>query len=131
PRNLSSDGEADDEEDEISDNSLELWARPWREVFSRAEGGGTLIIEPASKPNSQFLSRLRDTLLEAEVISREPSSIWGPCPHAEKCPLAHGRDWCHFSVPAHVPGTWFEAMSKGLGYERQWLKFSYLWISSQ
>jgi hypothetical protein len=45
--------------------------------------------------------------------------------------LPYARDWCHFSVPAHVPGNWFSEFSKSLGSERQWLKYSYLWFSSQ
>jgi hypothetical protein len=27
--------------------------------------------------------------------------------------------------------VWFKEFSKGLGSERQWVKFSYLWIASQ
>jgi hypothetical protein len=70
-------------------------------------------------------------LLEAEIVEKNPSSIWGPCLHAEKCPLAEGRDWCHFSVPVQIPGQWFRQISEGLSSERQWVKFSYLWLSSQ
>lgn len=106
------------------------WSRPWQDIVSIAQGGGTLIVEPASKINSQFLSRLRNVLL-GEVAEKAQSSIWGPCPHAERCPLTEGRDWCHFSIPAHVPGNWFAEFSKALSSERQWLKFSYLWLTAQ
>jgi hypothetical protein len=107
------------------------WGLNWKKLFSLAAGGGTLIVEPASKQNSQFLSQFRDEFLARGLIDQEASSIWGPCLHAERCPLATGRDWCHFSVPAHVPGNWFSEFSKSLGSERQWLKYSYLWFASQ
>jgi hypothetical protein len=102
----------------------------WNSLLALGEGGGTLIVEPAGRRPSQGLSRLRDALLESGVIEKSPGSIWGPCLHAERCPLAEGRDWCHFSVPAEVPGQWFREFSRGLGSERHWLKFSYLWLSS-
>ena len=106
------------------------WSVPWLEIFNKAQGGGTLIVEPAAKQNSQFLSQLRNVLL-GEVVEKDATSIWGPCPHAERCPLTEGRDWCHFSVPASVPGQWFLEFSKALSSERQWLKFSYMWFASQ
>jgi hypothetical protein len=107
------------------------WGKSWKQIFARAAGGGTLIVEPASKKNSQYLSQLRDEFFNHGLLEKDPSSIWGPCLHSERCPLAIGRDWCHFSIPAHVPGAWFLEFSKALGSERQWLKFSYLWIASQ
>ena len=116
--------------DADSESENAQWTVPWLEIFGKAHGGGILIIEPASKQNSQFLSQLRNVLLGA-VTHKEPASIWGPCPHAERCPLTEGRDWCHFSVPAHVPGQWFAEFSKALSSERQWLKFSYMWFSAQ
>jgi hypothetical protein len=107
------------------------WGLNWKKLFGLSAGGGTLIVEPASKQNSQFLSQFRDEFLGRGLIDQDPSSLWGPCLHAERCPLASGRDWCHFSVPAHVPGNWFSEFSKSLGSERQWLKYSYLWFASQ
>jgi hypothetical protein len=113
------------------------------ELVQMAEGGGVLIVEPAARAPSQRLSRLRDDLigyLAAEAGTendpeRDPeldaSLIWGPCLHAMACPLAEGRDWCHFSAPAQLPGKWFREFSKGLGSERSWLKFSYLWLASR
>ena len=89
------------------------------------------MVDPANRRASQLLSRVRDRLIETQVIPHETSSIWGPCLHAERCPLAMGRDWCHFSIPAEIPGKWFSMFSKGLGSERSWLKFSYLWLTSR
>ncbi|MGZ3699269.1 MAG: small ribosomal subunit Rsm22 family protein [Bdellovibrionota bacterium] len=103
----------------------------WQELLKLASGGGLLMVEPASRRSSQQLSQIRDRLFEQEVILRESSSLWGPCLHAEACPLAEGRDWCHFSVPIAIPGNWFREFSKGLGSERQWLKFSYVWFAAK
>jgi hypothetical protein len=45
--------------------------------------------------------------------------------------MARGRDWCHFSVPVRVPSKWFRMFSEALGSERQWLKYSYLWLAAE
>jgi len=103
----------------------------WSELLGKAHGGGVLVVEPAAKGPSQGLSKLRDRLFESELLPREGSSLWGPCLHAEACPLADGRDWCHFSVPVEIPGQWFRTFSKALSSERQWVKFSYLWITGE
>lgn len=104
----------------------------WERILQSGhlKGGGALWVEPAARRPSQLLSRLRDHLFETRVIPESPTSLWGPCLHAGRCPMASGRDWCHFSVRSRIPGKWFEQFSKGLGSEREWLKFSYLWISS-
>ncbi|MBK7977356.1 MAG: hypothetical protein IPK07_30200 [Deltaproteobacteria bacterium] len=103
----------------------------WRRLLERCErGGGLLVVEPASKGNSQTLSEIRDQLFTGHVIPREPTAIWGPCLHAAGCPLAEGRDWCHTSVRATIPGEWFTFFSRGLGSERNWLKYSYLWLAA-
>jgi hypothetical protein len=107
------------------------WERLWGSLIrERARGGGVLFVEPAARVASQMLSQLRDHLFESELVEGTPRSIWGPCLHAGRCPMAEGRDWCHFSVPTRIPGQWFREFSKGLGSERQWVKFSYLWMAS-
>lgn len=88
-----------------------------------------IFIEPAAKSTSQMLSQLRDDLLENERRSPQVRIV-GPCLHAERCPLAQGRDWCHFSDAASVPGRWFLAFSKMLGSERKYLKYSMLWLAT-
>ncbi len=100
-------------------------------LIAAAEGGGTLMVEPAFKRASQLLSQIRDVVIWSGSVKKTQSSIWGPCPHAERCPLATGRDWCHFSVPAEIPGEWFRFLSKGLGSERHWIKFSYVWFTGK
>lgn len=102
----------------------------WKKLFQKAQGGGVLMVEPAAKQSSQLLSQLRDEFIESNLVKNSPTQIWGPCLHAGKCPLAQGRDWCHFSVPTQIPGQWFKTFSLGLGSERQWVKYSYLWFAS-
>jgi hypothetical protein len=120
-------GESDDPSDD------EPKKRPlhpvWPELTALAQGGGLLAVEPAYKGSAQNLSRIRDQILEHQETT-DASAIWGPCLHAEACPMAQGRDWCHFSVPVKVPGKWFRAFSESLGSERQWLKYAYLWLSA-
>jgi hypothetical protein len=109
----------------------EPWMRIWGSLArEKMRGGGMLLVEPAARHSSQTLSRLRDHLVESGLMAETPQSIWGPCLHAGRCPLAEGRDWCHFSIPTRIPGQWFREFSKGLGSERQWVKFSYLWLAS-
>lgn len=92
------------------------------------QGAGVLMIEPAFKSASQRLSQIHDEWLAEREF--KPSPIWGPCLHSGACPLASGRDWCHFSVPAELPGEFFRKFSIKLGSVRDWLKFSFLWIGA-
>ena len=102
----------------------------WEEILRRSQGGGVLMVEPAARRPAQVLSSLRDEFLTSGLIESSPARIWGPCIHAGACPMAEGRDWCHFSVPVQIPGKWFRGFSEGLGSERQWLKYAYLWVAS-
>ncbi len=102
----------------------------WENLMRRSKGGGVLWVEPAARQSSQMLSQLRDSFFERGLIEQRPERVWGPCLHAGLCPLSEGRDWCHFSIPTHIPGKWFKAFSEGLGSERQWVKFSYLWLAA-
>ncbi len=103
----------------------------WKRMLDRTpRGGGLLVVEPASKGNAQQLARVRDELFATGTIPADATALWGPCLHAGVCPLAEGRDWCHLSVPAQIPGQWFAFFSRGLGSERNWLKYSYLWLAA-
>jgi hypothetical protein len=95
--------------------------------FENPKGGGILLLEPAFKSAAHRLSQIRDEL----VLRDDPFPIWGPCLHTQKCPLAEGRDWCHFSVPVKLPGVIFRKFSIKLGSVRDWLKFSFVWIASK
>ncbi len=111
-----------------SSQDLESAARAIHQLKSRNRGGGVLLVEPAARVSSQFLSALRDNL-----IQKDPrTGIWGPCLHSGACPLLNGRDWCHFSVPVKPEsvGKWFVQISKSLGSPREWSKYSYLWLSA-
>ena len=90
-----------------------------REWVERSGAGGVLFIEPSFKASSQLLSKIRDQLvLKKEEVIPEPDEefldekfarpnkkltadlpvgVVGPCLHAGKCPMAAGKDWCHFS----------------------------------
>ncbi len=89
-------------------------------------GGGVLLLEPAFREPSQRISTIRDEV----VLSSSPLPLWGPCLHTGKCPLSSGKNWCHFSVPAKLPGEFFRKFSIKLGGVREWLKFSYIWFAS-
>jgi hypothetical protein len=115
------------EEHRVADLAL----RPIARLFEKMDGGGALMLEPAARNSSQQLSKLRDRVFLKKILNTEPSAIWGPCLHAQSCPLASGRDWCHFSVPVRIPGHWFKEFSKALGSERQWVKFSYVWFAGK
>ncbi len=102
----------------------------WELLLKKAEGGGVLMAEPATRKSGQLLSSLRNHFFESGLIENTPSQIWGPCLHAGTCPLTRGRDWCHASVPIDVPGKWFRDISAALGSEKHWVKFTYLWLAS-
>ena len=95
--------------------------------FENPKGAGVLMLEPAFKSASHRLSQIRDELMQRE----SPLPIWGPCLHQLKCPLAQGRDWCHFSVPTKLPGQFFRKFSIKLGGVRDYLKFSFVWIGAK
>jgi hypothetical protein len=103
----------------------------WEGIIQKTQGGGILLVEPAARRSAQLISTLRDDFFELNLIEKSPARIWGPCLHAEKCPLADGRDWCHFSFPVQIPGKWFKQFSEALGSERLWVKLSYLWLASE
>ena len=118
------------DEYDMPEDSRSSPIRPLVKIFEKMRGGGILMVEPAERRSSQMLSQIRDEMIEAGVLEAKPTSIWGPCLHGGRCPLATGRDWCHFSVPADVPGKWFKIFSKNLSSEKQWVKFSYIWLAA-
>ena len=105
-----------------SSHDQRVYAQGLVPFFKSVKGGGVLFVEPAFKSASQRVGQIRDELM--------PRPIWGPCFHQEKCPLANGRDWCHFSVPVSLPGKFFKKFSVKLGSVRDWLKFSFVWIAA-
>ncbi len=101
----------------------------WKKLLQKTAGGGILLLEPATRKSSQILCALRNQLFENSLLEQTARHIWGPCLHAGECPLAVGRDWCHFSIPLTIPGQWFKIFSEALSTERHWIKFAYLWLT--
>lgn len=118
----------------------------------------TLFIEPAAKSPSQTLSELRDEWIASatktssvdapkekitlpsmplvgtiknKITSASNINLIGPCLHMGLCPLARGRDWCHFSTPTDLKLKWFREFSKVIGEERKFLKFSFMFFSNK
>lgn len=85
-----------------------------------------IFIEPAIQEVSQNLIALRKKLL-----IKSPLHVVGPCMHEKECPMAHGKNWCHFSFLQPEQGKWFKSFSQELGSQRNWVKFSYLWMSER
>lgn len=96
-------------------------------LLKKIPPGGVLFVEPATRVASQRLSQIRDEFLELQP----KASLFGPCLHSGRCPLSTGRDWCHFSVPAELPGKLFRQFSIRLGSVREWLKFSFVWLAPE
>jgi hypothetical protein len=69
----------------------------WRHELC-AEGGTTILLEPALRETSRALLAVRDRLLESGVSVVAPCFWRGPCPA-----LARERDWCHDAAP--VPSS--------------------------
>jgi hypothetical protein len=97
-------------------------------LLQAPQGGGVLLVEPALRGAAQRLSKIRDEWVSSQKPGQ--ATLWGPCLHQGACPLSQGRDWCHFSVPAELPGKFFKKFSIKLGSVRDWLKFSFLWIGA-
>ena len=102
----------------------------WSKLLQCAGGGGLLMVEPAARRSAQTLAGVRDFLFNSELVEAHPRRVWGPCLHAQTCPLGEGRDWCHFSTPTRIPGKWFKHFSESLSSEKHWVKFSYVWFSA-
>lgn len=83
-----------------------------------------IFLEPAIQEVSQNLITQRKKLIEKNEFH-----VVGPCLHEKQCPMATGKNWCHFSFHQPSSGKWFNAFSNELGSTRHWVKFSYLWVS--
>jgi hypothetical protein len=115
-----------------SPNDPRIFQEGLAPFFRNPQGAGVLMVEPAFRTASQRVAQIRDELmLDPDALADSLLPIWGPCLHQEKCPLADGRDWCHFSIPTKLPGAFFRKFSIKLGGVREWLKFSFVWIGSK
>lgn len=77
-----------------------------------------LLVEPGTPAGHQRILAARDQLLAAGL------AIAAPCPHQAPCPLAAGRDWCHFAARLARSGVHRQVKGGALGYEDE--KFSYV-----
>lgn len=81
-----------------------------------------VLIEPGTPVGYQIINGFRDYLLGAGA------AMVAPCPHAQACPVAGQKNWCHFS--ARVERSKLHRMVKdgaALGYEDE--KLSYIVLS--
>lgn len=83
--------------------------------------GSLIVIEPASRPESRALHRVRDHLLQRRICN-----VYSPCLRDQPCPaLERDDDWCHEERPWKAPWA-VEAIDAHVGFIKDALKFSYL-----
>lgn len=83
--------------------------------------GSLIVLEPASRPESRALHRVRDQLLARRVCN-----VYSPCLRDQPCPaLEREDDWCHEERLWTPPRT-VAAIDGRVGFIKDALKFSYL-----
>ncbi len=86
-----------------------------------ADSGTCIVLEPALRPVSRDLHRLRDGLVASGACA-----VYSPCLHDRSCPaLVNPHDWCHEERPWIAP-EWVAALDRQVGFIKDALKFSYL-----
>jgi ribosomal protein RSM22 (predicted rRNA methylase) len=86
------------------------------ELAARAEA--VALIEPGTPAGYRRVLAARQILIEAGL------TVVAPCPHDLECPIAAGRDWCHFAARISRTALHRQLKSGALSYEDE--KFSYL-----
>ena len=117
--------------------SLETFIREDEPLPAESADGGALAEAEIDHETDEAVRALLAPRAQKKLETRmkkvgadQPIGVVGPCLHNGKCPLASGKDWCHFSTKAETPGKWFEFFSKGLSSQREWIKYSYVWLRS-
>jgi SAM-dependent methyltransferase len=88
-----------------------------------AKDGIIVIVEPALRPRSRHLQRLRTPLIAAGL------HVLAPCLHHGECPLLPREgDWCHEDLPVDLP-EFLVPVAKKAGLRWEGLTFSYLAVS--
>lgn len=88
-------------------------------VRASAAGAETIaVIEPGTPDGYRRIIAARDVLIGMGL------RIAAPCPHADACPLAGTRDWCHFASRIHR--TPLHRRLKGADLQHEDEKFAYV-----
>ncbi len=88
-----------------------------------APEGVIVIVEPALRPRSRHLQRLRTPLVSAGL------HVLAPCLHHGECPLLPREgDWCHEDLPVDLP-DFLVPVAKKAGLRWEGLTFSYLAVA--
>ncbi len=109
-------------EEEALDRQRELVQALTRRL---PDGGALIALEPALRPHSRRLSRLRDRV----ITDGGPAHLFAPCLHQGPCPmLERERDWCHESLPLALPEP-IAAIAREAGLREAHLTYSYLTLT--
>jgi ribosomal protein RSM22 (predicted rRNA methylase) len=76
------------------------------------------VIEPGTPAGYRRVLAARTTFLELGL------TVLGPCPHQRECPLAAGRDWCHFGARVSRSALHRRLKNAELSYEDE--KFAFV-----
>lgn len=106
--------------EERGDDYLEKWAD--LAIKCLADQGALILIEPATRPASLRLQRLRDRLAAAGEVT-----LLAPCPHHQPCPLLPRADkvWCH-EVRTWTPPESMQWLNQRLRRDLSVVKWSFL-----
>lgn len=77
-----------------------------------------VVVEPGTPAGYRRVLVARDALIAAGL------RVLAPCPHSRGCPLAGGRDWCHFAARLDRSALHRQAKDAERGHEDE--KFSYV-----
>jgi len=77
-----------------------------------------VVVEPGTPAGYRRVLAARDALIKAGM------RVLAPCPHSSGCPLAGGRDWCHFAARLDRSTLHRQAKDAELRHEDE--KFSYV-----
>jgi ribosomal protein RSM22 (predicted rRNA methylase) len=82
------------------------------------DSNAVAVLEPGTPGGYRRVLAARESLIAAGL------TVLAPCPHQGACPLADGRDWCHFSARVHRSPLHRRLKGGDLDHEDE--KFSYV-----